>query len=391
MSTVDSVKQQIETLKNLLNTTKEPLNVNNSDLKNNLQLFITVATNRLNSIYANVLSEAKLINLSTYIQSINSSLNSYINYKPRIVGTIAPRPPRQQYLANIMPAYDAALTILMQIPTIQQNEAEQAFDIAINELRTKANDIINNLNQTNEKVANNISASLQKNEIIQKDIYDKKEQIDKLLNTVQDKFRQSEEIRSDEFKEKTVKQYQELDELKQKTKEIFGLAGKFLTEKSQKIYADEAKSFAVWSFIFGMSWMAFMFLIIFYPLIEHMWASFNHVIDWASIVYRVSTGFVLLLPSFYLLNESNKHRNIEQKYRELQIKLAAIGPYFSNVSDGVSKEGQTIPDKDLVKLEIAKSLLCPSKKVGKDDIVVNKNSISIIEKIIEIVTTKIAK
>jgi hypothetical protein len=75
----------------------------------------------------------------------------------------------------------------------------------------------------------------------------------------------------------------------------------------------------------------------------------------------------------------------------LQIKLSGVKGYFEFIGDGISKQGQTISEKDLVQLEIGKSLLSPSRELGKDDIVVDKSITGMIEKIVEIAISKIVR
>jgi hypothetical protein len=187
-------------------------------------------------------------------------------------------------------------------------------------------------------------------------------------------------------------QLEKAKKLEEETRKVFSLAGKSLTEKAPLIYADKSGKFAFWCFIIGMIWMGLVFIVIFSPILMYMWKEgVNYKIDWLLICYRAVSSFILLLPSFYLLKENKKHRAVEQKYRELQIKLSGVKGYFEFIGNGVSKQGQTITDKDLVQLEIGKSLLSPSRELGKDDIVGDKSTLEFIEKMVEIVISKITR
>lgn len=51
-------------------------------------------------------------------------------------------------------------------------------------------------------------------------------------------------------------------------------------------------------------------------------------IDWKLLAIRAITTFTLVIPAFYAVRESNKHRIIEHRYRKMQLELAAIDPYL---------------------------------------------------------------
>jgi hypothetical protein len=107
------------------------------------------------------------------------------------------------------------------------------------------------------------------------------------------------------------------------------------------------------------------------------------ILDLKLLFNRVLTSFVLLLPSFYLLNESRRQRETENKYREMEIKLAAVEPYFKNIGSGKSKEEQSISDRDLAKLELAKRLFSPSENVNKGGMIAYKDIFGCFERILK--------
>jgi hypothetical protein len=138
--------------------------------------------------------------------------------------------------------------------------------------------------------------------------------------------------------------------------------------------------------------MLLILVFLIYPIVKMVWKG---GFDIKTVFYRACTSFVFLIPSFCLLSESRRQREIENKYREVEIKLAIVEPYFKGISDGTSKPGQTISDKDIAKLELAKELLAPEKTVNKDK--VNKNRIvmykiaEFLEKIVELIMSKFGK
>jgi hypothetical protein len=87
------------------------------------------------------------------------------------------------------------------------------------------------------------------------------------------------------------------------------------------------------------------------------------------------------LPAFFLAIEGKKQREKENRYRELEIKMAAITPYFLEISDGVSKDNPNIPEKDRIKLELAQKLLSPSKQVPDKNVILPPEIVAILKEL----------
>jgi hypothetical protein len=88
-----------------------------------------------------------------------------------------------------------------------------------------------------------------------------------------------------------------------------------------------------------------------------------------------------LLPAFFLALEGRKQREKENLYRELEIKMAAITPYFLEIGDGVSRDNTTLPEKDRVKLELAQKLLSPVKQKSDKNVILPPEIVEILKEV----------
>lgn len=95
-------------------------------------------------------------------------------------------------------------------------------------------------------------------------------------------------------------------------------------------------------------------------------------------------GGILLLPSFFLANEAKKQRDKENRYRELEIKMAAITPYFLEIGDGASKDNEKLPEKDRIRLELAQKLLSPSEHISDKNVIIPSEIVELIKSFLEI-------
>lgn len=107
-------------------------------------------------------------------------------------------------------------------------------------------------------------------------------------------------------------------------------------------------------------------------------------ITWPKFIYRFSMGGILLLPSFFLANEAKKQRDKENRYRELEIKMAAITPYFLEIGDGASKDNEKLPEKDRIRLELAQKLLSPSEHISDKNVIIPSEIVELIKSFLEI-------
>lgn len=161
---------------------------------------------------------------------------------------------------------------------------------------------------------------------------------------------------------------EQMRQLQSKTEGIYGLVGKESVVGSQKVYADNAKIFAHWMFGISVSIMLAVAVIVVWPLLVTLGSTQMVSINWVSLVCRIPVTAVLLLPAFYLANEAKKQRMKENRYRELEIKMATITPYFAEITD---KKANELSEKEKVKIELAKNMLAIRDEEDEGNVVLS--------------------
>lgn len=179
--------------------------------------------------------------------------------------------------------------------------------------------------------------------------------------------------------------------IKDEAEKTFSLVGKTVLIGDKKVYADEAQSNADKLFYFALTLMILTAIIVIWPLL----CKFTSLVfstgtikdianfDWWTLVPRIFVTIILLLPAFYLANESKKQRDQENKFRELEVKMNAIDPYLLTVS---AKDEKVIPLKDKIKLELAKELLGKDTSQNENNVILSDDAFKLLDKIIDFVT-----
>ena len=101
-------------------------------------------------------------------------------------------------------------------------------------------------------------------------------------------------------------------------------------------------------------------------------------INWLLLVCRIPIAGILFVPAFYLANESKKQREKENRYRELEIKMASIAPYFLGVGD------QKAADIQKAKIDLAQKLLSPIEEKQDNHVVIPPDVLELIKLLVNI-------
>lgn len=348
----------------------------------------------------------KVNNLYSYISSWHQTQNS-------------------SYINNINNVLDEILESIAKIPSNQKGETSLVLDKIVKDFENSNLQIIQNLRKENNELHNQVKSLSQNVAKLERKIEEKSNQLDNITTAQQQQFSAAQEKRlndfskklsdfssqfetqkaqqdnsyNDNFRELTDVAQKHLDEMEQiqhKIEKIYGIVGQEAIVGSQKAYADKARRFAT-----GLFWGAIVLMLSFavvvsWPILE-AFCNTIHVFDpqktfanlnWSVLLCRVPVAAVLLLPAVYMANESKKQRDKENKYRELEIKMAAIEPYFNNISEA-KKDNQTqIPEKDMVKLDLAKALLSPKIVTSDKNVIIPQEISNLIENIVKIVCKK---
>lgn len=178
----------------------------------------------------------------------------------------------------------------------------------------------------------------------------------------------------------------QMEDVKRSTERIYGIVGKESIVGSQKAYADRAKQLAHCLFATAVFLMLVVAIVVVWPLLSAIaGASSISEINWIALACRIPVTAVLLLPAFYLANEAKKQREKENYYRELEIKLAAVSPYFAGISE---KAEQDLPEKDRVMMELAKGMLAIRDQKEDRNVVLSPDVLELVKNISEIAKGK---
>lgn len=76
---------------------------------------------------------------------------------------------------------------------------------------------------------------------------------------------------------------------------------------------------------------------------------------------------------------------IENYYRELEIKLAAVSPYFAGIS---GNQNGDLPEKDRVMMELAKGMLAIREQKEDKHVVLSPDVLELIKTIVPLIKDK---
>lgn len=350
--------------------------------------------------------DTQLNQLSSYIQQYNSSNSSaYLTYIDNTINQLFPS------IASI-PVFMKGETqpILNKILTdfensnihILQNLKDENFKLStkIQELENKLASISTKLDNKNTEL-DNISSNFQQQfstaqEKRLNDFADKLKDFEKRFVEQRNEQSNNYSTTFDNLKSSAESKLQTMDEIKDKIEKIYSIVGQESIVGSQKMYADKAKDFANKLFFASIALMLMFAIVVIWPAIEAICNSilafdptktFSNL-NWNILLCRLPIAALLLLPAVYMANESKKQRDKENKYRELEIKMAAIEPYFNNICEKCKDTNTQLPEKDAVKLELAKQLLTPTTISCDKNVIIPTDVSELIENILKAVCKK---
>ena len=315
------------------------------------------------------------------------------------------------YINHINNTLNELIEFLSKIPTSQKGDTSSALDKILKSFENSNIDIIKKLNAEKDTLQQQVAQLTKNIEILEKRVDDKSNQLDNITNNQQQQFSAAQEKRLNDFANKldeftgqfeaqkteqdnlysenfqtltenAKKRLADMQQIQQKIEKIYEIVGKESVVGSQNFYANEAASKSrtyFWISFVVMSIVALGALTVFIiALCNHTTMTF----EW--LVSRLSFFGVFLLPSISMANESKKQRDKENVYRELEVKMACIEPYFNNISDKPKDSNTDLPEKDCVKLELAKNLLSPGKVKTEDNVIIPKDVLEFIKDLVHV-------
>lgn len=345
-------------------------------------------------------------NLCSYVNSFHQSRNS-------------------SYINHINNTLNELLDFVSKIPVNQKGDTFATLEKIVRDFEDSNSNITNKLRKENSELNQQILVLTQNVAKLERKIEEKSIQLDNITTTQQQQFSIAQEKRLNDFsskleefanqfetkkieqdklyntnfqalKDSAEKRLGEMEQIQQKIEKIYGIVGKEAVVGSQKKYADNARDFANILFWGSIGLMLVFALVVVWPVLEALCNSiivfdptktFSNL-NWNILLCRLPIAALLLLPAIYMANESKKQRDKENKYRELEIKMAAVEPYFNNISESTKDEQTNIPEKDVVKLELAKALLSPGVHTSEKNVIIPHEISNLIENIVKIVCNR---
>nr|DAQ07803.1 MAG TPA: nucleoporin [Caudoviricetes sp.] len=378
----------IATLKALESRIKvqNPLLFNIPNITNPIQ-------NNLSNLFAYTKSFSDSKNRS-YINNINDTLNAIIpaiNTLP-----ISLKGETATNLNKILQDFENSNTVIIE----QLIKEKDSLETQLTELKTQVATLEKRIETKNTELDNissnqqNLFSAAQEKRL--NDFSDKIKEFEKTFEKQKTDQSNNYSTTFDNLKSEAENKLKLMEEIKAKIEQIYSIVGQEAIVGSQKAYADKAGIFANRLFFTSITLMLAFAVVVIWPVIE---ATCNSIIvfdpsktfsnlNWNILLCRLPIAALLLLPAVYMANESKKQRDKENKYRELEIKMAAIEPYFNNICEKCKDANTQLPEKDAVKLELAKQLLIPTTTSSDKNVIIPADVSELIENILKVVCKK---
>lgn len=369
----------------------------NTDFREKILLLRSLCENRIKNPYTSLLQDAEYNNLLSQLTNFSRSIHAYLSNK------------NQNTISIVQTQFNQTLGIICKIPPAGKGETQAALskvledfskrsDAAINNSITKAREfeihitkLQDSIEKSSAEVQNNIkilgtwqndflTAQENRNKEFHKTLQEREEINIKTDAAFSDQFKRNEVDRQDAFDKQSTHFstrsntiLEEMEGIKKRISNIYDIVGEISQIGLQKHYANEENKTANYLFYGALAAMFTAIAIVAYPILKAT------TLDWTAVLYRLPITATLLLPAFYMANESKKHRDKENKYRDLEIKLQNIRPYFNEIKSD---------DKEKVQLDLGKLLLSPSDHAHDENVVIPKDIIEILKSVGEVTIKK---
>lgn len=387
--------------------------VNDSGVYNKLIATLKALESRINA------QNSLLFNIPNITNSIQNNLNNLFAYIKSFGDS-----KNRNYINNINDTLNAIIPTINTIPVLLKGETATSLNKILQDFENNNISIIQQLQKEKTSLEMQVKELEAHITALEKRIENKNTELDNISSNQQNQFSAAQEKRLNEFSDK-IKEFENIfekqkkeqsdnytstfsalnklaeeklqliGEIQTKIEKIYDIVGQESVVGSQKAYADRAGKFANKLFFSAIGIMAFVAVIVIFPIIEALCNSifvFDSAktftnLNWEILLCRLPIATLLLLPAFYMASESKRQRDKENKYRELEIKMAAIEPYFNNICEKCKDANTLLPEKDAVKLELAKQLLSPKDEKADENIIIPKDVSDFVKDIIKITTS----
>lgn len=157
----------------------------------------------------------------------------------------------------------------------------------------------------------------------------------------------------------------------EKSKELVKLVSDIAVTGDYANIANEERKTADRLRWIGLGLMGLMVVLAFFTLNLLVEKGF----DWGIAFYRVVSIGIVGIPAFYLVKESDKHRQNERRNRKYQLELTAIDPYLKTMPQ---------PEQDKLKATLAERFFGQPEPISEtDDIVKGKTVFGLLEHLVK--------
>ena len=77
-------------------------------------------------------------------------------------------------------------------------------------------------------------------------------------------------------------------------------------------------------------------------------------LDWKILFYKTVVLLPLFVPAIYLIFETNRQREKEERYQELGMRISASAPYLENMEEKLLEKNMSSEKITELKIELAK-------------------------------------
>lgn len=345
------------------------------EVRKQLMILRPLLRNRLKGPYTAFVPQSDFHQLESQLRDLLNHTESYAHNG------------HSNYLMYLNRYLNSIREIIAKIPVGGKGETSSVLSNVVDNFTKRNDEVIKKITKEKDSLAAEVAALKHEIKVLSNEVAKKNTEVTSLTTEFQKQFSDAQDKRGSAFSDsqnereeefnngeleranmfreqinsiqsKAQETQHEIENIHKKVEEIYGVIGKSSIVGSQKTYADKAKIMA-----HCLQGASLFFMLCAIGVLCYMFYGQIESITWAKFFFKFSIGLILLLPSFFLANEAKKQRDKENHYRELEIKLVTITPYFLEIQS---------PEKEQVKLDLAKTLLSPNKNITDNNAVLSR-------------------
>lgn len=216
--------------------------------------------------------------------------------------------------------------IKKQTELSQQIEEEKKH---VQQQISRIDQTINTINQTFQNNEQNRNEQINKNiQEINNDYQSEKKQWNNEIEKISRDFNAKVNTEIEKYRKLGEDHITELENIKIKASNLFQIIGNIgVTGDFQNNAEKNRKSANIWRVIALVS-----MLVAVGGAIVVVWRFPSTDLGWQYTALKLITAIAFTVPSAYAARESTKHRELERKYRKMELELSSIDPFIENIT-----------------------------------------------------------